>query len=190
MLPPPEPDPRPLTGEPLSIDLLNTRWIDSDGRHDLLESVEGLGIWLAGPLVRQELGDRQAVADRQTLDALLQVRGALDGLVATPGPWDEATIGALNAVLAHGLVRRLLLPDGAGSAVEVDPPSWLAAWTVAENFLHLLGERPERIRSCANPECVLHFYDVSKNGTRRWCSMAGCGNRAKANRHYARHNPG
>jgi predicted RNA-binding Zn ribbon-like protein len=33
---------------------------------------------------------------------------------------------------------------------------------------------------------VLHFFDVSKNGTRRWCSMSGCGNRAKARRHYAR----
>jgi predicted RNA-binding Zn ribbon-like protein len=33
---------------------------------------------------------------------------------------------------------------------------------------------------------VLFFYDTSKNGTRRWHSMATCGNRTKAARHYAR----
>ncbi|MEK8104393.1 CGNR zinc finger domain-containing protein [Micromonospora sp. M12] len=37
------------------------------------------------------------------------------------------------------------------------------------------------------PACVLHFYDTSRNGTRRWCSMDGCGGRAKAARHYQRH---
>ncbi|MFD6890445.1 CGNR zinc finger domain-containing protein [Streptomyces sp. NPDC059957] len=190
MLPSPEPDPRPLTGEPPSIDLLNTRWIDSAGWHDLLDSVEGLGIWLAGPLVRQELGDRPAVADLETLEALLQVRGALRAVIDAPVPWDEGMVGPLNAVLAHGHVRRLLLPEGPGTTVEVDAPSWLVAWTVAENFLRLLEDRPERIRSCANPECVLRFYDISKNGTRRWCSMSGCGNRAKANRHYARRHHG
>jgi predicted RNA-binding Zn ribbon-like protein len=33
---------------------------------------------------------------------------------------------------------------------------------------------------------VLWFYDTTRNGTRRWCSMAICGNRAKAHRHYDR----
>jgi predicted RNA-binding Zn ribbon-like protein len=28
-------------------------------------------------------------------------------------------------------------------------------------------------------QCVLHFYDSSKKGTRRWCSMQLCGNRRK-----------
>jgi predicted RNA-binding Zn ribbon-like protein len=35
------------------------------------------------------------------------------------------------------------------------------------------------IRKCENPECILFFYDTSKNHTRRWCSMGLCGNRAK-----------
>jgi predicted RNA-binding Zn ribbon-like protein len=34
--------------------------------------------------------------------------------------------------------------------------------------------------------CVLHFFDTSRNGTRRWRSMAACGNRAEASRHYGR----
>jgi len=39
---------------------------------------------------------------------------------------------------------------------------------------------------CQNPACVLWFFDTTRNGTRRWCSMAVCGNRAKARRHYDR----
>ncbi len=43
-----------------------------------------------------------------------------------------------------------------------------------------------RVRECANDKCLWLFLDQSKNGTRRWCSMSACGNRAKAHRHYAR----
>ena len=45
----------------------------------------------------------------------------------------------------------------------------------------------DRVRRCANPRCVLVFYDVSKGGQRRWCDMAGCGNRAKAASYQRRH---
>src|SRR6266516_1681390 len=38
---------------------------------------------------------------------------------------------------------------------------------------------PRRLRKCANPICRLMFYDTSKAGRRRWCSMQLCGGRAK-----------
>jgi predicted RNA-binding Zn ribbon-like protein len=41
-----------------------------------------------------------------------------------------------------------------------------------------------RVRMCDS--CVLHFYDTTKNGTRRWCSMQVCGNRAKVASYAAR----
>ena len=43
-----------------------------------------------------------------------------------------------------------------------------------------------RVRECNLETCSWLFLDHSKNGTRRWCDMAVCGNRAKARRHYAR----
>jgi predicted RNA-binding Zn ribbon-like protein len=43
------------------------------------------------------------------------------------------------------------------------------------------------IRRCENPNCILHFYDISKNHSRRWCSMETCGNRVKVGAHYRRH---
>ena len=67
--------------------------------------------------------------------------------------------------------------------VEVDEERWRLPWLAAQNLLEL--DR-DRIRACAGHDCVLHFYDTSRAGKRQWCSMAGCGNRAKARRHYER----
>jgi predicted RNA-binding Zn ribbon-like protein len=46
----------------------------------------------------------------------------------------------------------------------------------------ILGEL-SRVRRCADPRCARVFQDETKNGRRRWCDMATCGNRAKAARH-------
>lgn len=37
----------------------------------------------------------------------------------------------------------------------------------------------DRLKICGNDECAVVFYDRSKNGCRRWCSMEVCGNRVK-----------
>lgn len=186
---PAAPDPRPLTDEPLAIDLLNTRWIDSAGQHDLLHSLEGTAIWLNTPLVREALDGTPVPASHDTRERLHQARAALDEAVTHLTQPTPTAITAVNDVLAHGRLRQVLRPDGPGTVIEVPDPAWLPAWAATADFLRLLADRPARIRACGNPQCVLHFYDVSKNGTRRWCSMNSCGNRAKAQRHYARHHP-
>jgi predicted RNA-binding Zn ribbon-like protein len=56
-------------------------------------------------------------------------------------------------------------------------------WSVA---LFLTSPELDRLRLCANAECGWLFLDTTKNRSRRWCSMAECGSRAKARRHYAR----
>jgi predicted RNA-binding Zn ribbon-like protein len=43
------------------------------------------------------------------------------------------------------------------------------------------------VRQCEGPTCTLWFYDQTKSHRRRWCSMAVCGNRAKARNHRERH---
>ena len=50
----------------------------------------------------------------------------------------------------------------------------------------LAKQSPGRLRPCANDECRLFLIDGTKNNTARWCSMAVCGNRMKARRHYQR----
>lgn len=44
----------------------------------------------------------------------------------------------------------------------------------------------DRVRRCAGPRCGRVFYNATRNGLRRWCDMATCGNRAKAARHRAK----
>jgi predicted RNA-binding Zn ribbon-like protein len=49
---------------------------------------------------------------------------------------------------------------------------------IAHAMADLLSNVPgARLRQCRG--CVLHFCDTSKKGTRQWCSMKICGNRAK-----------
>ncbi|QER90516.1 CGNR zinc finger domain-containing protein [Streptomyces tendae] len=175
-------DPRPLLGEPLPLDLLNTRWVDNDGAHDLLERPGGLAIWLSSAGLADIAPDTQ-----ETLGALLATRTALSWMVASEGSELELAREMLNDTLGHGRVRRLLGSAGPESVVETDTPGWNAAWRTADLYLRLLEEGPDRIRKCANPVCPLRFYDTTKNGGRRWCSMGACGNRAKARRHHERH---
>jgi predicted RNA-binding Zn ribbon-like protein len=42
------------------------------------------------------------------------------------------------------------------------------------------------VKQCENPACSLLFVDRTNRHTRRWCSMATCGNRAKQAAHRAR----
>ena len=43
-----------------------------------------------------------------------------------------------------------------------------------------------RLRICAAPDCRWVFYDTSRSGAGRWCSMATCGNRDKTRRYRDR----
>ncbi len=171
-------DPRPLTGEPLALDLLNTRWMREGAVQDLLTGTDGLAVWLDA----NGLSGGYA-PDARTLRHVLQARDALKA--AVDGSRDEG-IRRVDAVLAHGRIRATLTADGPGEVPEFSDPSWGPAWLAARNYLELLTTAPDRIRGCAHEACILHFFDTSRNGTRRWCSMAACGNRAKASRHYAR----
>ncbi|MER6476114.1 CGNR zinc finger domain-containing protein [Streptomyces filamentosus] len=179
MTAPPAADPRPLTGEPLSLDLLNTRWMEEGERQDLLTGTDGLAVWLAA----NGLGGRFA-ADAATLAHTRTAREALKDLADRPG--DPEAAAGLDAVLEHGRIRAVLTAEGPGERTEFADPAWGPAWTAARDYLELLRTAPDRIRTCAHEACILHFLDTSRNGTRRWHSMATCGNRAKASRHYAR----
>ncbi len=57
------------------------------------------------------------------------------------------------------------------------------AWSAIEL---LAGLNPARLKQCAGHGCGWLFLDLSKNNSRRWCDMATCGNRSKAQRHRER----
>jgi predicted RNA-binding Zn ribbon-like protein len=60
-------------------------------------------------------------------------------------------------------------------------------WPVARSSAELLtSDQLNRLRECSGNNCTWLFMDTSKNQSRKWCSMSGCGNRAKSHRHYNR----
>ena len=65
-----------------------------------------------------------------------------------------------------------------------DPEAMLPA-DIARSALTLLTEPARsRLRLCRAPGCTLFF--LTGRTAQQWCSE-GCGNRARAARHYARH---
>jgi len=70
---------------------------------------------------------------------------------------------------------------------EADGALELPIWIVARSASTLLvSQGLRRVRECAGEKCDWLFLDASRNRSRRWCDMAACGNRAKAQRNYAR----
>ena len=103
---------------------------------------------------------------------------------------DAADLDRLNRQLRNMPPRTTIRRDSGrfGWAVEDSKPSAeliLAPvlWSAGDL---LVGPQLARLRECSNDKCLWLFLDDSKNGTRRWCSMQACGNRAKAHRHYLR----
>ncbi len=60
-----------------------------------------------------------------------------------------------------------------------DPQEPADLWApIIQGTADLLSEaQTQRLRQCES--CVVHFFDTSKKGSRRWCSMNLCGNKVK-----------
>jgi predicted RNA-binding Zn ribbon-like protein len=105
------------------------------------------------------------------------------GLGASPDDLAE-----LNRVLSIAGARRGLIPTVRGFGwgwLDGSPGTERLLWPVAFSAARLL-EGPDLARLKACDGCGRLFLDASRNRSRRWCDMQGCGNRAKAARHRAR----
>jgi predicted RNA-binding Zn ribbon-like protein len=103
-------------------------------------------------------------------------------------------LDSLNRALSDAPRRTSLQRTDSGFGWEV-PESKISASSLLAPVLWstgdlLVGPQLARVRECSNDKCLWLFLDDSKNGTRRWCSMQACGNRAKAHRHYLRQKQG
>lgn len=99
-------------------------------------------------------------------------------------------LNAVNGVIANARSRgRLEYRNGSFSWMFTNSQNDLdlPLWTISLSFADLLTSgQLEYVRLCGGLECGWLFLDTTKNHKRRWCSMEGCGNRAKARRHYAK----
>ncbi|MDX3323331.1 MULTISPECIES: CGNR zinc finger domain-containing protein [Streptomyces] len=153
------------------LDLLNSRpLVDGEERDALGDPAEGRR-WA------REHGGDGSLAE---LALLRETRDILQGIVR-----GETSPAALNPLLegvhqipeitSEGIQWTVRTPPAARPAVEV-----ILAWAATEK------QTPGRLRPCSNDECRLFLLDRSRANRARWCSMAVCGNREKARRHYER----
>lgn len=171
-----------LGGDP-ALDFLNTEIVRDGEPDDLLDSPQALGSWIA----HAGLGTRMRVtpsilARAKELRAALRrtVLGMMEGKVA------HSAIRTINAELQRGR-GGLALSAGERFSVGFRVEKHDAVFLIARAAATFLARaEATRIHRCGGTNCVLFFYDETKSGTRRWCSMAGCGNRMKAALHYQR----
>jgi len=196
----PEPPNRPFpSGEPYwywlggrpALDFVNTRRERWRGNVECLCSPADLAEWLR----RARLLAGPAAASPEQLVAAIELREAIDAGVRAAVSAERppgAALAAIDGWLATAGVRPALRagPDGLPVLGEREPvdPLAVALGALALDAARLLG-RPserERLRICGSDTCSARFYDRSPAARRRWCSMALCGNVAKARRHRAR----
>jgi predicted RNA-binding Zn ribbon-like protein len=182
----------PILGEPLPIELLNTRYAVRGVPHEGLRDPAHLAAWLgeiaARLAVEPTAADLRAV-DAADLAAVVDLRACVGAVVtaATAGTAPaEAAIDGLNGYVRAAPQWRELRWAPAPTAVAYTAAGPIAAalGQIAAAAVELVtGARRTELRPCQGPGCILHF--VRDNPRREWCSAA-CGNRARVARHYRR----
>lgn len=189
-----------LVGNNLSLDFINTEIVENGEAKDLLDKSSDLLAWVVATkllkLPEAEGLGRIWDAKFETTDFLAPIknfrkilRGAIEKLTRGKRLL-SSTIDCINEILRAktGFVEIAATIQGYEKLFRVDftePDRILTAVAESAADLFVYGNL-DYLRKCENPACVLYFYDTTKNHRRRWCSMAGCGNRAKAAAFYRR----
>jgi len=186
-----------FVGNHLALDFLNTRPIQNGDAIELLSDFGALLRWFkaAGLLSTREMVNLQrqgeSVTARRTLEVIRQFREKLrKEILAWEGGADvhRTIVDELNRLMAAHPMLGKLEATGKGPSMELwfetrQPEDLFAPLVHSAAKLFAEADR-NRVRKCG--QCVLHFYDTSKKGTRRWCSVQLCGNRLKVAAYAAR----
>ena len=174
-----------------TFDFINTLEYDAIDGHpnEHLPTAERAVEWFA---TRGLIHAESLETSDRDLEHVLAVRAALrevtDAVVERRAPKKGALDRVNRTLRARAATELVADQDGIGiSHRHVGDAIDDALARVTEPLVHELASgNPDRLRVCANDMCRWVFYDESRTGQRRWCSMASCGNRAKAARHRAR----
>ncbi|MFH8928397.1 CGNR zinc finger domain-containing protein [Streptomyces pristinaespiralis] len=185
-------DSEPLTGEPLAIDLVNTRPADGDGRSDLLDTPQRLAAWLdlEGDRLHEEAGDpAPAESDLGPVHTVrAHVEAVLHALLRGTKPAEVDLCALTDAQRAAPAVRELGWDGGVVTATvrRSGPLGVRLAARLAEAAADLLTDPAiGRLKRCEADDCVMLFLPAHPR--RRWCSADRCGNRMRVARYYQRH---
>ncbi|GAB2728709.1 CGNR zinc finger domain-containing protein [Kitasatospora kifunensis] len=170
-----------------SIDFVNTRRYRFEGGRELLQEPADLSRWLTAA----ELTPGRVEVDEALLAQAVQLREAIDlALIAVVAgdPLAAEQVAVVNTWLGRAAQYPPHLDLDQGLPVfrcsTVPADAFGALCRIAVDAAEMLGsEQRTRLRICAGINCSARFIDNSAGRRRRWCSMAGCGNRAKASQH-------
>ena len=185
-----------FVGDALALDLVNTEDAVRGRRRDLLAAPGAATRWwcaaqIAHPdRVAVQVDDNNPLDDAALRDALVALRGAVRGIFGAlaagvvPAADDVAR---LNATLATGREWLEFTPAGESRlAYRSADRAASVLLPIAVSAVRLATEsQRHRLHACANGRCVLLFYDTTKSGTRRWCSL-GCKDRDRKMKGYRR----
>lgn len=191
-----------LSGGDLSLDLVNTLGNrPADRVQELIPQAPDLFSWArqAGLLTRkQEEGLRKEAeshprASESVRQRAVQLRECLFQLFSSVADGRETAPEVMkewNQYLKESLnhYETVRAGDGLIWTLRTDLQGFdTVLWPIVHAAIQLLtGPQAARIRRCASDSCDWLFLDSSKRGNRRWCDMAVCGNRAKAQHFYQR----
>src|SRR5262249_6400811 len=170
-------------GDHLAIDFVNTVRVVGGEVTDTLQSDGDVKVWLG--LAAAPVAPKPAPWPAGTLlDAARRLREAalktIEAKKAGRRPSLEVINSFLQSSASHG--RLVARPESGLEFRRVyhgeTPEEYLLP--VTEAVAELLAEGDfDLVRRCASERCVLWFYDRTKGHGRRYCTSAGCGNRAK-----------
>jgi predicted RNA-binding Zn ribbon-like protein len=190
-----------FSGDHLCLDFTNTlsdRLLEKPREH--LNSYDDLLAWSvqAEVLTFEEATELQEIVQgrshegEEVLERAIELRESLFRIfmaVAQEGVPADEDLQFLSKCFAETMAKGHLSFEG-------EQCNW--RWQVADALDSMLWEIIRgaeslltakellRVRVCASDDCNWLFLDTSKNHSRRWCDMKGCGNRAKVRKFYER----
>ncbi|MNJ52750.1 CGNR zinc finger [compost metagenome] len=189
-----------FVGNHAILDFINTRVPVNGQLVDLIAHFPALLEWLRlSGLLSQELAtqlDNQwgnSEAANEITATAIELRNLLFDSVQqriASGSVPDRCVNLINSLLQDQRITTKLFMKNqqyfSEKVVHMNEPLQILtpiAEAAVDFFCHY---SPDFVKKCDNPECVLYFYDHSKNNTRRWCSQKTCGNRMKVRAYLER----
>ncbi len=179
----------PFRSGSLCLDFVATVAKRGMGDKEMLATPENLQTWfyVAGltsvdkPVTEAELGLAREL--REAIHHLARMR------VDEKKP-DATAIRTVNAAAQAGTPATTMDLDGLTAIPAPEAPLYASLSVIAREAVELFtGPHAHRIRDCIGHDCSLFFVDRSRPGSRRWCAMAACGEKASS-ASYRRRNAG
>jgi predicted RNA-binding Zn ribbon-like protein len=184
-----------IGGDP-ALDFLNTQPIGDAGIDERLPDCAAVVAWcresglITAAQARRLAAAGESGAALHAIGALRErFRAALAAHCSGRPQWERLATPLNTALRRRPVVPRLRATRRGAvfeSTHELRAAMDLTAVIASAIAAFVAGPELARARRCQDEACVLWFVDGTRNHSRRWCRMTGCGARAKAKAYYWR----